>query len=264
MVVSALVVLCTGCATHSPSSGGTTTPSSGGTSLTGNWEFQVSTNGVAPFTKLSGFVNQPTASPDSSNAVTASLLTQSNTCFSGTKVLDFSGYLKGSTAQLVAFPSFDQSATLGLSTQCTGGLSLCGGYTVAGGCADKASGTLLGVRYSDLSGTFSTAVGVMPGLSVQITQPSQGTGQGTFLLSGTATATGATCFTSGTLNPQESTLSGSAVHLSINPAAGATQPLILDGTINADTTTLTINAVTFSGGTCMSSLQQTALSRVSK
>ena len=78
-----------------------------------------------------------------STVTTASLQIQSNGCFANTKVLDFEGFTKSPLSQLTSFPSESQVVTLGLSQQCTG-VSLCGTYTIAGGCADTATGSIVG------------------------------------------------------------------------------------------------------------------------
>jgi hypothetical protein len=246
-----------GCAQTGSGSGGggTTVPD---TSLIGNWRFQVTSTGNVPFTTLSGFVNE-VGTAGNSTVTTASLQIQSNGCFANTKVLDFEGFTKSPLSQLTSFPAESQVVTLGVSQQCTG-VSLCGTYTIAGGCADTATGSIVGVLYSQLAGTFSTASSAPAGLKITINQSSQGTGQGGFQVYGSMTFTGLSCAMSGSIDSTQSFLSGSSLHLVSTTNAAVNPQLIIDANIDPTATTLTLNAVT-SANSCFESLNGISLSK---
>lgn len=256
LLLTALVSVSNGCMKPAPNG---TAPGESAVSLTGNWEFQANSTSPVPFAKLTGFLYEDAGSTDDAKVTTASLQVQSGGCFASSHVLDFQGYTKDISAQLTAFPSFSQNVTFGLSTQCTGGLSLCGSYTVVGGCADGATGTLNGVQYDRLSGIFHTPIGTAPALSLTVAQASQGSGQGTFQLSGSFSASGATCFSEASLDPLQSTLSGSILHLATVPVSGLGTSLSVDGSINAAATIITINTINLPSSTCLSSLNGTTL-----
>jgi len=244
-----------GSGSGSGSGGGSSVPD---TSLIGNWQFQATSTGTAPFTTLSGFVNEEGIEGDST-VTTASLQVQSNGCFSNAKVLDLEGFTKTPLAQLTSFPLDSQVVTLGLSQQCTN-VSLCGTYTIAGGCADSATGSITGVKYSTLTGTFSTVSGAPAGMAATVTQTTEGTGQGGFQVSGSITFTGLSCATSSSIDSTQSYLSGSFLHLVGVTNAPASFPLTIDATINPAASTVTLNAFTSASSSCFQPLNGATLS----
>ena len=267
VLVCVIAIEAVGCSSSSGGSGSGGSGGGGGTappvppavSLTGNYQFQTSSTGTVPFNTLSGFVNEANASTDGSYAITASLQVQSDACFAGIKVLDLGGYTKSPLSELTAFPYDSQTVTLNLSQNCTG-VSLCGSYTVAGGCADKASGTIVGTKYATLSGTFQTDASASPALRITIKQTSQGTGQGSFQVSGSTSFTGAGCLTSGTIDEVQSSLSGSSLHLVAATDSTSGAPLTLGGTIDPGATILTVNSINLAGSNCLDSFNGSRLS----
>ena len=249
-----------GCSHNGSGSGGSGTGPSGDTSLIGNWQFEAtpSGSGAAPFAVLSGFVNEQGLNGNSTTT-TASLQVQSSGCYDSTKVVDFEGFTSSPLVQLTSFPSNSQVVTLGLSQQCSNGVSLCGTYTVAGGCADKETGNITGVKYAALTGTFSTSPGATTGIQVTSTQAGQGTGQGSFQLSGTETFTGVSCATSATIDATQSFISGSTVYLVAQTNAAGNPVLTIDATLNPGATTLTLSKITFPGSNCFQSLSGASL-----
>jgi hypothetical protein len=261
-LICLMLVQLSGCAQHGSGSGsgsggggGSTTPD---TSLIGNWQFQATSTGNPPFTSLSGFVNEPGIAGDST-LTTASLQIQSNSCFSGTKVVDFEGFTKAPLAQLTSFPSNSQTITLGLSQQCTG-VSLCGTFTIAGGCADQATGSIVGVKYTQLSGTFSGAASSTASLKISISQSSQGTGQGSLQVSGTMAFTGLPCSTSASIDSTQSYVSGSSLHLVALTNAAVNPQLVIDSTINPAASTMTLNTISFADNSCFAPFNGLTLS----
>jgi hypothetical protein len=253
-----MVALCmAGCAPPSGSGGGTGGGGTGGggtgsTALTGNWSFQVNPTGTAPFTYLSGFVDETSGGVTPST--TASLQVQSNSCFANTKVLDLAGYTDSNLTQLNSFPSYDQTVSFGLSTQCSAGISLCGTYSVAGGCGAGETGQVLGTLYTPLNGTFQTGSTASPTLSLVISQSPLGSGEGTFEVSGTLAFTGASCLTTATIDSSQSYLSGSTLSLVATTNAVGGALLSLNGTMNPAASTIKVNTIDLAGNTCLSSL----------
>ena len=157
------------------------------------------------------------------------------------------GFTKAPLAQLTSFPADSQVVTLGLSQQCTSGVSLCGTYTVVGGCADQASGSIVGIKFADFTGTYSTSAGAPIGAHITVKQSAQGTGQGSFQISGTMAFTGISCATAATIDPTQSSLSGGSLHLVAQTSATGNASLTIDATLNSAATTLTLQNVTFTG-----------------
>ena len=248
-----------GCSQNGSGSGGSGSGPAPDTSLIGNWQFEATSSGTVPFSGLSGFVNEQGIAGDSTST-TASLQVQSTGCFAGTKVIDMEGFTKSPLAQLVSFPTDSQVVTLGLSQQCSNGVSLCGTYTVAGGCADQATGSVTGVKYAQLTGTFGTTPGAPVGVHITLNQSAQGTGQGDFQVSGTEAFTGVSCAASATIDPAQSWVSGNSLHLVSQTNVAGDPPLIIDAVINPAATTLTLGNITFTGSNCFQSLNGVSLS----
>ena len=248
-----------GCSHSGSGSGGSGTGPSPDASLIGNWQFEATSSGTLPFSGLSGFVNEE-GFAGNSTTTTASLQVQSTSCFAGTKVIDMEGFSMSPLAQLTSFPSNSQVVTLGLSQQCSNGVSLCGTYSVAGGCADQAAGSITGVKYATLTGAFSTVAGAAVGARITVNQSAQGTGQGGFQISGTESFTGVSCATAATIDPIQSSLSGSFLHLVSQTNATGNPSLTIDATINSAATNLTLGKITFASSNCFQSLNGASLS----
>jgi hypothetical protein len=239
---------------------GSLPPTTPDTSLTGNWQFQAASTIDAPFTSLSGFVNEEGIAGDATTT-TASLQVQSTGCFSGVKVLDFEGFTKSPLVELNSFPSDSQVISFDLNQQCTAGASLCGTYSVVGGCGDKATGTVIGTKYALLTGMFSTSSTAPAGLQMTINQSAQGTGQGNFQVSGSMSFTGISCATSGTIDPTQSFLSGSTLQLVVTINAIGSPQLTMYANVNSAATTIALTNVTFAGSSCFQSLNAASLSK---
>ena len=261
-LISVIALQTAGCAHSGSGSGGSgggggTTP--GDTSLIGNWQFDVTSTDNIPFIGLSGFINEQ-GMQGGSTVTTASLQVQSTSCFANTGVIDLEGFSMSPTAQLTSFPSDSQVVTLGLSQQCTG-VQLCGTYTVAGGCADKATGNIVGTKYAQLTGTFSTAASASAALQIMLNQSAQGTGAGNFQVSGSMTFSGLSCATSATIDPTQSYVSGSSLFLVAKTNAVSGAPVTMNATINSAATTLALNNITFTDNMCFQPLTGLNLSK---
>lgn len=256
-----LAVFLTSCAkTSGSNSGGLNTPLPANATLSGNWEFQSGTKG-APFTILSGYLNEQAGIAGSSHFTEVSLQVQSNSCFSNSKVLDFEGYAQSSTLSLSSFPSYAQVVTLGLSTQCTNGVNLCGSYAVSGGCADTAQGQVTGVQYATFTGTLQSPSSMTPSLQLAISQQVDGNGQGGFPVSGTLLFTGTQCLTKATIISAQSYLTGSILHLVATTNSANSAQLTLDGLINTAASTVSIDSLSLAGSTCVVPLAGTTITK---
>jgi hypothetical protein len=119
-----------------------------------------------------------------------------------TGTIDSTGNLK-----LVSGSSNGQVVTLSGVVSSDGGTLSGGQYSIAGGCADKDSGTANGYRIPNISGPYTgsaTLGGIVPGtteqqitVSSQITQASVATGF-SYPLSSSISVAGISCFSSGT------------------------------------------------------------------
>jgi hypothetical protein len=141
-------------------------------------------------------------------------------------------------------------------------MSFSGTYSITGGCADGATGTASGTQYAALQGTYSGSIdGNSPPetLNLNVAQYTQGTGDGAFLTSGTATFSGISCFSQGTLAAQNGTVIGNVVNLTFNTNDPGGAQLNVVGTIDTAAKTLTLTTIQVNGGSCPGSLGTAAL-----
>lgn len=257
LVLSAVL---TGCTTSgTPILGGV--GGGGGTnptyhSLTGNWVLQITpTAGGSQFTQLAGFINEATSASGGKYSTTAAFQDQpSSSCYTGADFIPLYGNVTG-TATLFLY-SFDVEGQF-VTINATGDATLThmtGTYSIGGGCADGASGTLTGTRYAVLKGTYSGALTGNSGESVQLTvaQNTAGTGRGNFFVSGSAVFQGFSCFTSGTMAASAGSIVGNAVQLAFTANDGST--VTFSGTIDPTASTMTITSTQVQGGSCAGSL----------
>jgi hypothetical protein len=231
------------------------------TSLTGNWVLETTpTSSIAPFTSLSGFINQETSKYGASNTLTAALEAQPDTCYLGADLIPLVGTVKGVTVGLHSFDVNGQYLTIN-GTGDSSGSTISGTYSISGGCAKGAAGTFAGTRYAVLTGNYSGIFGAGSADTIQmsLTQDVLGTGSGNFFVSGTATFGGISCFSSGTMTGGDGSIIGNRVELNFttNDASGA--QVIVSGTINTTADTFTVSAATVNGGGCAGSLGQATL-----
>lgn len=249
----------TGCATIKIPNDRSPAPSTG---LTGNWQFQVSpTGGPVPFTSLAGFINETEGNSTDGNPVTAVLQAVPSTCFLGTTIIPLQGTVKTDDLNLRSFSIVGQFVTL-TATEDSTFTHLNGTYNVGGACADGAAGTITGVRYSPLTGTYAGSItGSNPPktLSLSLTQSSEGQGDGSFLVSGTAAFNGISCFTRGTVTGPDSHIVGEAVSLTLTTENNA--QVVLSGTIDSAARTLSLSSMQVNGGSCSGSLGAASLTR---
>ncbi len=221
-----------------------------------------STKGPLPFTGLSGFVNEPSANT-SVQPTTASLMPENAPCYANSQAIPFDGNIQGTQIFLVSFPIDNQVLAL-YAAQNEAGTSFTGTYSVTGGCADGAIGTLSGTLYQPLTGTYAGTFAGDPtrSVSLSLAQYQLGTENGTFLIGGTASVRGFNCFSSGSM------ASGSAAYVSGNTAVlvfatsdGSGAQLILNGEFDPAATKIVVSSIQVKGDSCSGSYGSATLAK---
>jgi hypothetical protein len=249
LLLCGLALALTGCATvkvpnDRPSGPG---PATG---LTGNWQFQISpTSGPASFTSLGGFISEIEGTPADGDPVTAVFQATPSPCFDGAEVIPLSGTVKTNQLDLRSFSIVGQFVTINATEDATFS-HLTGTYNVGGGCANGAAGTLSGTRYASLTGNYAgTVTGSNPpkNISLALKQSSDGQGDGSFLVTGTAAFNGIACFTSGTVISPDSRIVGENVSLTLTTNAPGNPQVLLTGKIDSTAHTLSLSSIQASG-----------------
>jgi hypothetical protein len=270
--LSCLLLLLAGCAGSGSGSNGSGGDNGGGgdpgkppsVNLTGNWQFQsTQTAGPSTFSTLAGFLNQQGTSGTNSNFTTAALQsfgTTSSGCYSSDP-LPMSGSVLGTQVQLRSFPVNGQLLNINANANSAGN-QISGSWSVSGGCADGAKGTLTGQEYAPVTGSYSGPItGGTPGQSISLSlnqNLSGGSGDGRFLIGGTAAFNGFACFQGGSITPPNGTIIGSAVNLRID-TNDPNATVVLTGTTNPAADTLTFQSIEITGGNCKGTLSGAVL-----
>lgn len=245
----------TGCTTSGFALNGNVSSPAGYTYLTGNWVFQtVPTASPTPFTSLAGYVSEENGNPGINDLTTAALQAQQpSSCYLGATLIPLQGALQAAALGLRSFSVNGQFITINAAKDSTA-THLMGTYSVDGGCASGATGTLTGTRYSLLTGIYSGAATSRSSsaqtLRLALTQNSQGSGAGVFLVSGSATFSGFTCFTKGILQSGAGTIIGNTAVLNFLTDDVSGAQLVLYGTIDPAADTLAITSGNISSGNC--------------
>ena len=246
-----------------------TTPSPTGPSsqISGNWEFQLtSTGGAAVFPKAAGSINEQAGAAGQASPVTAALVgtsAQPTSCFASEVNVPLVGSVQASELGLRSFTIDGQYINLAAAADATGA-TLTGTYSVDGGCANGASGTLNGQQYQLLSGNYSSAPtgsGAQPAVHLTLTQINQATGDGRFLVSGSAAFSGFSCFTKGALSFPDGYVRGSDVELSLSTDDPAGGRVVLSGQFTSAADMITLNSAQVVGGSCPQSFGPLSLAK---
>ena len=251
-----------GSGSGSGSSGGS--GSTGGTAVnvTGNWQIQLTpTNSPAPISSMAGYLHQQ--GQGTSQFLTAALQAQTSGCFADASTVPMYGGTSGSYVNLTSFAVDNQTLSINVQAN-SGGNQFTGVYSIAGGCADGAKGTATGTEYAPLTGTYTGSVmGSSPAvqLSLSLSQTAEGTGIGDFPVSGSATFSGISCFSQGTLDSQSGSVIGNTVSMLFNTNDSAGAQLQMAGTMDSAANTLTISSIEMTGGSCSGSLGSATLVR---
>ncbi len=240
-----------------PGSGGGGTGAPSYVYLTGNWQIDMTnTTAPVPFTALSGFINEQGDNPGTDDLTTAALQAKPGDCYVSAVTIPLQGSTQGDHLGLHSFSVNGQFVTISATKDSTA-THFTGTYTVSGGCANGAAGTLSGTKYAPLTGTYTGPItGSSPAKTIQLalTQYTTGTGDGVFLISGTAAFTGFTCFTQGTMPSTAGWVSGSSASLTFNTNDASGAQVVLTGTFDSTAHTLTLSSVQITGGSCSGSV----------
>ncbi len=147
------------------------------------------------------------------------------------------------TVKLTTSSISSQVITLSATASQDGGAITSGTYTITGGCTNKDTGNISGVRIANITGTFAGAVSVQAGpsltLSTKLTQSTTADSDGFFDLTSSITVQGSSCFTTGATK-------GSPGGILFGTRMVAIYTM-------DDGSTLTLDATTNTGGTSLAS-----------
>lgn len=216
----------------------------------------VATKGTVPFNSLGGFINEQATA--SAHPTTGTFMVQSSGCYSNIANIPMQGVVQGLRLHLVSFPLENQTLDISgakndTSTQFTGS------YTVTGGCADGATGTVTGTQYTALTGTYTGTFTGAQTISLVVTQFTLGTGDGIFLVSGSARLGGFSCFTTATLASQNGAVSGNTVVL--NLVTNDKENIVMTGTFDVAASKISFTSAQVTGGSCAGNLGAVTLSK---
>ena len=232
----------------------------GSDTVTGNWQITATTTtGTAPFTALSGSVLENGA-PGGAQIPLFAILQAVNpdSCFQGATTLPLEGNITGSSFSLVSLSDSGQFLNLS-GTGASTNNSLTGSFLINDGCANGVQGTISGTKISPLTGAYSGpwTVGTSAAgstLSLTLTQDSFADGFGDFHVQGTATFSGGpACFTAGTVQSTQSTISGEQVQLTITTNETTPSTVTMSGTVNPAANLLTLTSIQVLSGSCQGS-----------
>ena len=263
LAATSLLILCAplGCGGNVAVPGGSPTPAPPDPNyvlLTGNWQFQAtSTAGTSPFASFSGFIYEEGDDPGTNDVVTSAFqVVPSSGCYDAAVSVPLKGTAQGLNLSERSFSVNGQFLTLTATRPNKTSGTLTGTYTVAGGCANGAAGTVTGTKYAALTGTYAGSIdGASPAktLSLKLSQFTQGTGDGIFLISGSATLSGFACFTAASLSSIDGAVTGSSAILNFTANDGLKTPIQLAGTFDPTAKTLTLSSITIPSGSCSGS-----------
>ena len=244
--------------------GGGTKPVGPYYNLTGNWVVQATpTGGATPFTLLSGFINELGENPGVYDTATAAFQATPSACYLAAQTIPMSGNVQNLKLSLRSFSVNGQYLTIAATKDATA-THLTGTYSVGGGCASGAAGTIAGTEYAALTGTYAGTIdGTSPAktISIKLTQYQQGTGNGDFFVSGPGTFNGFTCFTTGNLVSTNGSVLGSAANFAFDTNDGSGAQLVLAGSFDPTATTLTLSSINVASGSCSGSYGTATLTR---
>ena len=220
--------------------------------LTGNWQIAATTTaGTQPFSALTGSIVQE-APPASGPTTLVSVLQAANPgqCYLGQPTVPSDGSVSASSFFLTSFSVDGQYLTLSGTPALTGD-SFTGNFSISGGCGDGVQGTVSGIKVGPLTGTYGGSLSGSPSsVSLALTQDATADGFGYFHVQGTANFTGSPCFTSGTLDSAQSTITGEEVVLTIQTNESPSSTAVATGTVTALADTLTLSSLLVTSGGC--------------
>jgi hypothetical protein len=220
-------------------------------SATGNWQIAVTTSGTLPFSALTGSVLQGTPQTDGQTSLFAVLQTLNpSDCFRGVTTVPLEGSLTGTSFSLSSLSDSGQYLNItGVSESNANAFT--GSFVIDDGCANGTTGNLSGIKIAPLTGDYSGPWDAGTGnrtMSLALSQYSFADGFGYFHLQGTATFTGVSCFSTGTLESAQSTISGQQVLLTITTSGITPSTVTLLGTVDPAADSLTLTSIQILGG----------------
>jgi hypothetical protein len=254
LIMTAIIGCAAGCSTAGFTNGGSGTPPTTNPNLTGNWQIQITpTTGGSLFQSLSGFIYEEAGTAGTQQFTTSAFQIQApTTCYLASQTIPSKGYSTGAVLSLRSFSVNGQFMVVNANIDSIGD-NLTGTYVIDGGCANTATGTFTGVRYAQLTGTYSGPIdgtNMTKTLQLSITQYVQGNGDGIFLATGSATFTGFPCFMTGTLPDTGGLISGSSARLTFNTPDPSGAQIVLVGTFDPTADTLTLTSINITSGSC--------------
>jgi hypothetical protein len=229
--------------------------------LTGDWVFQITpTSGAAPFVSMAGYIDQ--GSPANTSSNTAAFQLQSpGDCYQAATLIPWYGDVTSNNFDLYSFDVNAQFVTI-TGTKNSSGTVLNGTYSIAGGCANGATGTITATRYAPIHGTYGGPIGQSSRTAkLTLGESATGTGSGNFLLTGSADFSGISCFTSGTLSGTAGSILGNTVNLDFTTNEAPASQVVLAGTIDPQASALTVTSLQVTGGNCSGSLGAATLQK---
>lgn len=223
--------------------------------VTGNWQLNISTtSGSTPFTYLSGSITQELTQPSGSTTV-VSILQAGNvgSCFQGLTTLPLIGYRSADIISVTSLPIAGQYLTLSLTSDGSGD-ALNGSFSISGACAGSVKGNLSGFKVPDLTGNYSgfwNSGSFSPGIMLSTLQNNFSDGLGFFHLSGVATFSGVSCFSTGTIQ-SISTISGQEVSVLISTNEIGSSTVTLSGSLDQTGNVLSLTTIKVLSGNCAS------------
>ncbi len=225
--------------------------------IRGNWQFSTTStvSGMRPAT-IAGSITQ------SGSLVEGAVHLDGSNCFDQLTTIGLTGTLADGNVSLTSTSVDGQVITLTGSLTGTGPTDLVGTYAIEGGCADADQGTVTGLKWRAITGTWRMIVSINGAHSVGRATLTQGSPspEGSFGVTGAATSSaGSSCY-SGPITagrfPSSSFIMGSSVVLEIKGNGN----VVFRGTVNEDETEI-VGIYRVVGGTCVGRVGGACLGR---
>jgi hypothetical protein len=194
--------------------------------LTGNWTVLATSNLTGATYLLGGSI----ANSEASVSATLQVLPFESGCLPTGEPITFTGAITSGGAISLASAAV-ANQTISISGSSLFGNTINGNYKITGGCAAGDSGTVLGAIIPSYAGAYTGTIqpysGTQIGASMSLVQSGPSAG-GEFNVSGTATFSGSSCFTTGTIT--SSVVLGEYIQITMSTDKGGTVQLTGLGT----------------------------------
>lgn len=229
--------------------------------VTGNWQIAATTtSGTQPFSSLTGSMVQTAQASGASTVTSIVQAANPSSCYLGQTTIPSDGTFSGTSLSLTSFSVGGQY--LGITGTSTTGSDLAGTFTITGGCANGVKGTLSGTKIASMTGTYNgTSSAASQAVMLTLTQDATADGFGYFHVQGSATFQGISCFSGGTLQSTQSTITGQQVSLVISTNGVSAATVTATGVLSPSANTLTLSSLQVTSGSCAGSQGTATLSR---